>query len=151
MKIVAFLQNPWHLAKVSEGEQVLYREDQQFHKVMLSRSATGRRLVMAFGTNLFNEVWWDNVAPKSGATSQHITKVNRQHVDGIIKREKPDLILAFGTLAGNTLKASTAGLVIPQLHFPHPMKHGLTQSEIDACAMQVREAIMDYDRRYEKQ
>lgn len=98
-KIVAFLQNPWFKPEtVSARHLEMYRTDPVFHRMVLARSMTGRRLVKAFGA-LYDEIHWDNASPAHADVAPGRTPPDYTHIGQVVWVQRPQMILTFGRVA----------------------------------------------------
>jgi hypothetical protein len=142
MKILAFLQSPSDATFPDTEKHLLdkYRDDQAYHRKMLRQSMTGNRLYQSFGP-LFDEIHWDNVAP--------IKEVDHEHINDMIVKMEPDLILTFGNDARDALADSIGAIRIKVMECHHPNARYRTQSELDDFAAKVREYVLMKEREIE--
>lgn len=140
MKIVAFLQSPSQTIFPEDTPAHIldkYRDDQEYHRRMLKQSMTGNRLYQAFGP-LYDEIVWDNVAPKD--------EVDHAHIDRVIAESEPELILTFGEVAKEAVSNSIMAIKIKTMACHHPNARFRTQNDLDEFAVQVREHILTHER-----
>jgi hypothetical protein len=135
--LLAFMQNPWFPPGTSKGIIDRYLTDQAFHRKLLSRTMSGNRLVQAFGSDMFNRIWWDNVAPKHSEESSGMTAIEATHVERVIQQVKPDMILTFGTLAEQAVLNSLAAEDLLYLPCHHPNARGKSMQDLSDFAIQV--------------
>ena len=140
MNVVAFMQCPWFEPGTPKELVDRYTTDQQFHQRLLENTMSGRRLVQAFGHELFHEIWWDNVAP---ATDHAAGKMptDMQHVERVIRAQQADLILTFGKQAEDAIKQSLQATRIKTMACHHPNARFKFQEDLDNFAQQTREWI----------
>jgi hypothetical protein len=138
-KILAFMQNPWFTPGTSKEIIDKYRTDQEFHRRLLARCMSGNRLLTAFGSTMFNRIWWDNVAPTAAIEAAGITDVDPIHVETVITDQKPDLILTFGKLAEQVLDGSIVAHDIDYLCCHHPNARGKSMIDLAQFAVEVEE------------
>lgn len=103
MKIVGFLQNCWFPpdTKLSYIQEYLNNDD--VRRKVLARSYTGKRLLKAFGEIYYANIIWENVSIEVGLDPNHSGTPNYDHVQAVINKHDPDLVLTFGNVAKETL------------------------------------------------
>lgn len=146
ISIVGFMQNPWFPDGTPQEHIRMYRYNQEFHKKILVNSMSGQRLKQAFGDEMFERIWWDNVAPEAATEAKGKTDVDMQHVEAIIKIRDPQLILTFGKMATDAIKQSIGAIRRKVMECHHPNARYKTQSELDAFAVQVHQWILVQER-----
>lgn len=129
--ILAFLQNPWFKKGTQQRHIDMYRDDPDFHRKVLSMSATGRALEKAFGEELYDHIIWDNASPKHGDVRTAAFPPDSVYMAFRIAQHNPQIILLFGrqAIAGWDFIQSCKdleGLRIQRtvLMSAHPMAHG---------------------------
>jgi hypothetical protein len=147
--IMAFMQNPWFPYGTEKGIIDRYRTNQEFHRRLLSESMSGQRLLMAFGREWFERIWWDNVAPEAADEPRKKTPVDMKHVEAMIQIVKPDLILTFGKMAQEALDTSAGAISKKLMYCHHPNARFRTQSELDQFAQEVFDWVNLMERRDE--
>lgn len=145
MKIVAFLQNPWFPPRTPRHIITRYRDDQIFHRRILSMSMTGKRLVEAFGEDLYCQIHWDNTNWRAADRSTGKMVPDHLHIETVLVCEKPVLILCFGNQAREAIKSRPWSADI--LHCHHPNARGRTQEDLNRFATTVRKWIIDHESR----
>lgn len=119
MKILAFQQNPWARESVRANAQAKrfgHRWTRRFIAVYMPKSHSGRRLKAAFG-ELFDLIVWDNVSPVIADHASGNPGPDVIHVLRMLQEEQPDIVLAFGRVASETLQRMWNG---PLICGPHP-------------------------------
>jgi hypothetical protein len=125
LKIVAFMLSP---SRAVDLDISLYAQDQEYHRMVMRQSMSGRRLAQAFG-DMFDQIHWDNVNPMSGAVDADMS-----HVKKIIKNIQPDLIIGIGGVARKAVH-----LIDPDaFSCHHPNARYRTQDDLNAFAHRVR-------------
>lgn len=149
MKIVAFLQNPWFPDHVAERHKKLYGTDVNFRRRVLARSMSGRRLITAFGYDLYESIWWDNANPECTSHAAGLNKADWDHIARVVAEQKPKLVLTFGNQARDGF--TRAQLICPTtyeietLHCHHPNARHKTQADLNNFADIVRRVILTHD------
>lgn len=144
--IVAFMQNPWFPPGTEPAVKHAYRTLQDFHKKVLRSTMSGQRLLMAFGEEYYERIWWDNIAPEPADHPRGKTKVDMKHVDTLIEIWKPQLVLTFGSVAGEAIDGSLMCLHRKVMKCHHPNAMGRTQAELDNFAQDVRDWVLIHER-----
>ena len=118
MIIMAFLQNAWFKPGTPPRHLARFRCDQDFRRRVISRSYTGKRLVDAFGADLYGQILWWDCTEEIGQVSTHKAKPDFTYINNAIIKCKPDLILTFGTVA--TAAIRTLQPRAPVMSTAHP-------------------------------
>lgn len=139
------MQNPWFPDNTDAEVIRKYREDQEYHRKLLSRTMSGYRLSHAFGS-AFWRIHWDNVATDHANEASAKTEVDMNHVEALIEKIRPDLILTFGQLAMETINRSIYAKGVVTMSCHHPNARHKTQADLDQFAINV----LDYERNYER-
>ena len=142
MKIVAFMQNPWFKPGTDEKWIIEYRDNQDFHRRVLSMSMSGKRLEAAFG-DLFKEIHWDNSNWRAADQASGKMEADYEHIERVIDREKPNLVICFGKVAWEAVRQFDPPVPIWECH--HPNARGRTQEDLNKFA----EMVSDYKKAYE--
>jgi hypothetical protein len=136
MKIVAFLQNQWF----HEPEKVrsIYarnpgRREALNKRFLFAKSFTGRRLRAAFG-ELCDEIVWEETSPEIGDKSSAEFPPDAEHIQRVLDKHQPDLVLLFGR---NALKGVSPLWTGATVCFPHPAARTLKPSEIRKWHLQL--------------
>jgi len=143
MKIVAFLQNCWFPPGTSLYHIRRYLINDDFRRKVLKKGWSGKRLMNAFGEELFDKIIWDNASLEVGATPGHRADADRNHIANVIYNHSPDLILTFGTVARDAVRIvnRTCGDGACVLSTKHPNARGFTNEELSHFVKQVKEWI----------
>lgn len=138
MKIVAFMQNPWFPPGTSRKTIEAYRDDQAYHRKVLARCMSGKRLMHAF-QDLYWEIYWDNANPEPADSSQGVMEPDISHILRVIETHEPDLILTFGRLPTLGVKdvMDANDIRIPLMACHHPNARGMTQYDLNQFAAKV--------------
>jgi hypothetical protein len=82
-------------------------------KFLFMGCLTGRKLRQAFGEELCDAIIWEEAHSEIGGASASRFGFDAAHIQGAIHKHEPDIVLAFGRIAGEGLLASR------QLPFDH--------------------------------
>lgn len=145
MRILAFMQNPWFPPGTDPRHVKMYRDEQEFHRAVLGRSMSGRRLMEAFGY-LYQEIHWDNVAPEAATESPGRTEIDHDHVKQVIDKIRPELILTFGTIAADAVSDCSNAASVKVMECHHPNARHRTQNDLNQFAQDVRTFILNFSR-----
>lgn len=137
--IIAFMQNPWFEPGTPRDHVHKYRTDQEFHQKILAETMSGRRLRDAFGPTMFKSMWWDNVAPEAAEEASGVTPVDQDHVNEVITKVKPDLVVTFGNIATEAVRKTLSGENLPVLECHHPNARHRTAADLCEFAIRVSE------------
>lgn len=142
--IVIFLQNAWFPEGTRASAIKRYAQDLAFRRRVLSESATGRRLLTAFGETWFNRIHWDNATPEAAIGSSDLLMPARpEHMLGVINGCRPRVIGTMGTSATTCLSSLRAsGLIrcpdrISTYSAPHPNARGVTSAALREFAVSI--------------
>lgn len=140
--IVAFLQNPWFKPGIDERVIEQYRDDQRFHRKVLSQCMTGKRLMRAF-KELYDEIWWDNTNWRPGNTPSVAVVPDFDHMLTTLRLKNPELVLCIGRQAYHAVMTVNEMVTRPYpiLVGHHPNARHKTQADLDEFARKVREWI----------
>lgn len=126
--ILGLLQNQWayNPKRVREGlDRATPENRHKLIRYMLAGSRSGRRLKEALGT-WFDEIVWDNASPVITSRPSGTPPGDAEHVRNVIARVQPEIILAFGRIAYDTVLA--AGWKRTLIRGPHPAARNLNAS-----------------------
>lgn len=144
MKIIAFLQNPWFNPHVHERHIQMYRDDPDFHRRVLARSATGRALVRALGQEIYDQILWDNANPRHGEKRDAQFPPDAAHMARRVIEFEPDVVLLFGrqAVSGWELVRHTYDCLSTRrprvLASAHPMARGSVARHLEKIAAEVK-------------
>lgn len=145
IKIVAFMQNPWFKPGTSIRHIKLYSESQYFHRAVLANSMSGKRLLQAFGEELYNQIWWDNANPVAATIATGKFEANYDHMIKVLIRQNPRLVIGFGQEANMAITQLLVTEKFPgeieSLACHHPNARGKTQQDLDNFAQVVKNFI----------
>jgi len=138
--IVVFLQNAWFPDGTRASAMKLYAKDLAFRRRVLSESATGRRLLAAFGEVWFNRIHWDNATPIPGIGDHRAAEpYDAGHMAHVIHACRPRVVGLMGLSALNG--AEELGLMRdPRLKVfacRHPNAMGVTSEELRTFAASI--------------
>lgn len=133
MKIVAFLQNQWfkNPARVEEAinarpeaERAAFR--QRFAtRALFMGCLTGQRLLKSLGSELCNQIYWENASRVMGDEASSSPPADHEHIRAVLAEQQPDLILAFGKTAIMALMEIAQDMWPENLLVaPHPAARG---------------------------
>jgi hypothetical protein len=151
MRIVAFLQNQW-LNNAEQHERVLthYKATDIEHYWKLRRRMipfalfrgclTGRRIKAAFGESLCDEIVWEEASPKIASKSSGAFPADVGHMQSVIVRETPDVVLCFGLIAQSGFRQLlNRPMMIPA---PHPAaRHAAVKRELQNASATLRKLL----------
>lgn len=121
MTIMGLLQNTW-AQNPSRVADMFRRDPEHRNKLIgyllfMSRCTTSRRLRRTFGS-LCDAIVWENASPIIVARPNTKVAGDLDHVQAALDRIKPDVVLAFGRIAGDVMAAAMyEGHII---RGPHP-------------------------------
>lgn len=138
--ILAFMQNAYFPEGTDPRHIKRYIDDQDFHKRVLKESMSGGRLYQAFA-ELYEQIWWDNVSTHVAHYAGGKGEIDWAHTEGLIKRLKPDLILAIGNLAYDAVHDSIQRGETPYMRCHHPNARHKTLADLCDFAQSVREWV----------
>lgn len=121
MKILAFLQNQWFHNPEAIKAQFARRPEMRNALIgtyLFMGCLTGRRLAAALGDDLCDQIIWEECSPEIGGKSSAAFPADLKHIRHAITEHMPDLILAFGKLAGDALRTLKPSQ--PVIYGPHP-------------------------------
>ena len=151
MNILAFLQNQWAHQPWQVLDLFARRPAHRTEIIrrMLARSYTGSRLRAAFGDDLFDAIVWDNASPVVTSRPRpaprrdvwsRIAAIN--HVDEILARARPAVVLAFGQVAQWAMNDFPEQRCITG---PHPAaRRSDTAGELQWMARELRALVQEH-------
>lgn len=119
MVVLGLLQNQWARNPAAVAAMFARRPEQRqaLIKFMLARSKSGRRLRAAFGPWV-DRIIWENASPVVAERAGGRMPVDRAHVNAILAKVSPDVVVAFGVSANQAITISSwCGFTIVA---PHP-------------------------------
>lgn len=149
MTILAFRQNQWfhNPAKVERLMQVYpQNRESMIRYALFAGCLTGRRLKAAFGEELCDQIIWEEASPVISGHASDCPPADPQHMAAVITKHRPDVILVFGTIAGDGIKQISSGAFDRSLPIsvriiagPHPAARGSqTHLALDHMAEHLR-------------
>jgi hypothetical protein len=122
-KILAILQNQWFkdpkkVKKIIEESDHPNAREWYIKTFLFWGCLTGRRLKQVFGEELIDEIIFEEASPKIGGQSNSCFPADLDHIQNVIKKHEPTVILAFGKIASNALE-----IIQPKCRLiigPHP-------------------------------
>ena len=126
--IVAFLQNQWWPPKSIKSIEYAYRKHGSTPegradlnaRYLFFRCLTGRRLKLAFGDDLCNEIIWENASSQIASLSNQAFPPDVDHITKVILHFKPQIVITLGKQALNGL-AEAEKLILPAQRWKHHM------------------------------
>ena len=123
MTIVAFLQNQYfHNPQKARdlydrNPELRERLNRQF---LFAGCVAGRRLERAFGYDSCQQIIWEEISPEIGGQSNSIFPADQIHINRVISKHQPNIILAFGNPAVTALRKwqSTVAMELPVKPMP---------------------------------
>jgi len=119
--ILAFLQNQW-FKDPEAARQVFARHPEHRERLVATYlfmgCLTGRRLLEVFGEELCDEIVWEECSPEIGGKSSSAFPADLDHIRKAIDKHRPDVILAFGKIAGDAMAAIRP--LTRVIRAPHP-------------------------------
>lgn len=111
MKIVGILQNQWfkNPAKIkrliAEKESEGFADAREFYiaTFLFWGCLTGRRLRATLGEDYCNEIVWEECSREMGNSASSRFPADLKHIQQVIAKHKPDVVIAFGQLAKDAL------------------------------------------------
>lgn len=137
--ILAFMQNAWFPAGTSKEAIDKYKTDQEFHRRLLARTMSGGRLLSAFGPDMYNRIWWDNVSQAHTEEADGVAPIDMEHVERCIMTVKPDVIIGFGRLAEMALDSSLFAMDIDYFICHHPNARHRTAADLSDFAILIQQ------------
>lgn len=143
---VIFLQNAWFPEGTRASAIKRYASDLAFRRRVLAESATGRRLLAAFGERWYNRIHWDNATPVAGIGSSDISlPADLDHMSKVISECRPRVIGTMGGTAERGVEALIEQLKIRNIdrikiyNSPHPNARGTTSGQLRDFAISIIE------------
>lgn len=143
MKIVAFLQNIW-VNNPDRARECIARRGEEYRRrliayALFSGCLTGKRLKAAFGEDLCKQILWEEASREIAGNARKVCKPDHAHIAAVLERERPDIVLAFGQMAG----AAVAGLWHgPLIYAPHPAaRQAYITHELRRAAQKLRSSL----------
>ncbi len=147
MKIVAFLQNQWWRDPEGVKKRIAnHATPEEFRRRLivwgLQGCKTGRvlekRLASVIGPISFKKIHWENSSREIGGKSASSFPANIEHMEKVINKQLPDVILVFGKIAQQGLNLLTVAPHIAILEAVHPASRGsLLTLDLMAMALKV--------------
>lgn len=113
MKIIAFLQNAWF--RDPEGVKAMFAESPERRERYISASLfmgclTGKRLKAIFGEELCDAIVWEEISPEIGSHASSRFPADPAHIERVLRKHNPDVVLCFGKLASEGLRKTLSTL-----------------------------------------
>ncbi len=128
-RVLAVMQNQWF--KDPDRVRAMIARDttghlraRLIHYALFAGCHSGKILLRVFGDRV-HEWTWDEASTAIGGHAAAVFPADHEHLRGLIASVKPDIVLAFGSIAGNALAGILAGDAKPKLILaPHPAARG---------------------------
>lgn len=130
MTIVAFLQNMWvrdpeRVRRMISDAQRRNGSGEDVRQRFLAYSLfagclTGRRLRAAFGEELCAEIIWEETTREIADNPKTIFPADPGHIQTVLARYRPGMVLAFGKIAMSAVSPFYNGLEWDMITAPHP-------------------------------
>jgi hypothetical protein len=121
MRLLAVLQNQW-FHDPEKVRAILARTPQArrrlIHYSLFAGCRTGRVLKDVFGEERCRTIVWEEASPEIGGKASSCFPADQAHLRAVLDDVKPDLVLAFGRIAGNALAELVPGAKL--ILGPHP-------------------------------
>jgi hypothetical protein len=151
MKIVTFLQNQWFRdpERMKRQLEVEFKGDRErFIKLWLFWSCrTGQNLESAFTKELCDEIVWEETSREIGGHASSKFTADLDHIDRVIVKHQPDVVVALGKIAKDALLNVTGDtLIYPCARMnwrlivgPHPVaRHATAMQELRDIGKELR-------------
>jgi hypothetical protein len=142
MKILAILQNQWFKNPEIAERMYARRPDlrnEYIRRFLFMGCRTGQVLQQVFGEDLCRQIVWEEASPKIAGMSSGVFPADPEHIRKAIDRHKPDVILCFGKVARDGVKA--LDLSIPVHCGPHPTARQNPLPALRAIADEVKQQV----------
>jgi hypothetical protein len=148
-KILAILQNLWF--RDPEGARAIFaaypdKRNNLIGRFLFMGCLTGRRLQTAFGEELCGRIVWEEAHPEIGGHSGSRFGFDADHIQRAIQQHEPDVVLAFGKVAGDGLRAAQRLLDLAEhstgfqaIFGPHPAARQDPMPALREIAQQLKE------------
>lgn len=126
MVVVAFLQNQWFKEpEKMESLQVRMGRERFVRTFLFWSCLTGKRLRKAFTEEICDEIIWEEASDKIGGKASSAYPADPVHIQAVLDKHKPDVVLTFGSIAGPALqKIKDGGATWHLISGPHPVARG---------------------------
>ncbi len=100
MKIVAFLQNMWvrsdrTKAQVERWDPVSDQRERMIAYALFAGCLTGRRLKQALGTDLCQQIIWQEASPQVTTDPKLYCPPDDQHIKNVLQKHQPTHVVCF--------------------------------------------------------
>jgi hypothetical protein len=126
MKILGVMQNQWFrdpdrirtaLARQPTDERRYQYRQRLIAYALFAGCKSGRVLTQTLGSDLCDAITWEEASPQIGGKASSCFPADLSHLESVLARERPDIIVAFGEIAGNALRSLNISNAI---FAPHP-------------------------------
>lgn len=137
---VAFLQNMWVRDPAAVQAQIelhgeAYRLRFMAH-ALFAGCVTGRRLRLAFGTELIEQILWEETTREIADNPRTVYPAQKEHIRTVLETYKPMVVLTFGRIAEESVRPLWNGELIVS---PHPCARVQdTAGKLKSAAMRLR-------------
>lgn len=139
MIILAILQNQW-FREPDRVQEIYDRYPDKRHyfirQFLFMGCATGKRLRSALGAELCSHIIWEEAHPKIGGHSGSSFGADLEHIKKAVDSINPELIICFGRIAGDAVKA----LNLPHqiIYAPHPASRQNPMPRLKALPEEIK-------------
>ncbi len=142
MKTVVFLQNMWVKDPV-RVRAMIARDGEELRErlivfALFAGCKTGRVLKKVLTDDEIEAIHWEETTREISGDPKEILPVQLDHIKAVLENQKPDVVLTFGRIAADALKA--AGCQAKMICAPHPAaRQPDTLAKIQAAVKEWRE------------
>lgn len=143
-KILAILQNQW-FRNPGQVKAIYQRYPEQRNRLirdfLFMGCLSGKRLMSALGEELCYQIIWEEASPEIGSYSGSNFGADLIHIKWAIKKHLPNIVIAFGKVAGDAVRQIESENDLPTsfLYAPHPAARINPVAEIRTIGEKIRE------------
>lgn len=136
MKVVAIMQNQWFKNPASAERTLANCVAQRgpagrewfIARMLFMGCRTGQILQACLGEEWCERIVWEEASPKIGGHAASKFPADRAHIEEVIRRHSPRVLLAFGKVAADPV-VRLCGLGCTYILLPHPCARGVDTRE----------------------
>lgn len=143
-KILAILQNQW-FRNPGQVKAIYQRYPEQRNRLirdfLFMGCLSGKRLMSALGEELCYQIIWEEASPEIGSYSGSNFGADLVHIRSAIKKHSPEIVVAFGKIAGDAVRLIEAEKKIKLnfLYGPHPAARINPVEAFSSLRLQINE------------